>query len=190
MSSFFAFLEQKSPLASMNRSFVAIKTVALPFLFAALNLFAPSAAEAKNLSGVVTHVTDGDTLWVRTSARGEPRKVRMQGIDAPESCQAWGPQASQALKARALGQTVQLSHKGGRVNDDYGRLLARVNMGSEDLGQWMVANGHAWSYHYRRDAGPYVAEQNQAQASRRGLWSAGNAVEPRVFRKQHGSCKQ
>ena len=174
----------------MESWFVAMKIIAFLFLFIALGALAPGAAAAKNLSGVVTHVTDGDTLWVRTSARGEPRKVRMQGIDAPESCQAWGPQASQALKARALGQTVQLSHKGGRAKDDYGRLLARVNMGAEDLGQWMVANGHAWSYHYRRDAGPYAAEQNQAQASRRGLWGAGNVVEPRVFRKQHGSCRQ
>lgn len=141
-------------------------------------------AQARTYTGVVTHVTDGDTLWVRTSARGTPTKVRIQGMDAPESCQAWGPQASAALQARVLHQSVQLQSK---ARDDYGRLLARVNLGGEDVGRWMVANGHAWSYHYRHYAGPYAAEQAQAQAARRGLWAA-SATEPRVFRKQHGTC--
>ncbi len=164
----------------------AIHPIAAALL--AFSALLPQTASARNLSGVVTHVTDGDTLWVRTSAHGQPRKVRMQGMDAPESCQAWGPQATAALAGRALHQTVQLIHKGGRAKDEYGRLLARVTLGGQDLGQWMVQNGHAWSYHYRRDLGPYAAEQQQAQSARRGLWASA-AVEPRVFRKQHGSCK-
>ena len=141
-------------------------------------------AQARIYSGVVTHITDGDTLWVRTSVRGEPRKVRFKGIDAPESCQTWGPQASAALAARVRFKTVQLD---SRARDDYGRMLATVSLDGEDIGRWMVASGHAWSYHYRRSLGPYAAEQTQAQAAGRGLWSQ-SALEPRIFRKQHGAC--
>jgi micrococcal nuclease len=145
-----------------------------------------AGVQAKLLTGVVTHVSDGDTLWVRLTEGGEPVKVRFQGMDAPESCQDWGVQATQALKAKALRQAVVLNT---RARDDYGRLLARVRMDGEDLGAWMVAHGHAWSYHYRRDPGPYAMEERSARTARAGLWAAPSVVEPREFRKQHGSCK-
>ena len=144
------------------------------------------SAHAKLQTGVVTYVTDGDTLWVRLSEGGEPVKVRFQGIDAPESCQDWGAQSTQALKSKAMHQPVVLNT---RAVDQYGRLLARVRMDGEDLGAWMVARGHAWSYHYRRDPGPYAMEERSARTGRLGLWAAASAVEPREFRKQHGSCK-
>ena len=68
-----------------------------------------ASAHAKLLTGVVTFVSDGDTLWVRLSTGGEPVKVRFQGIDAPEICQDWGPQSTQALKAKAMRQPVVLN---------------------------------------------------------------------------------
>ena len=37
--------------------------------------------------GVVTHVSDGDTVWVQPLQGGEAYKVRLLGIDAPEICQ-------------------------------------------------------------------------------------------------------
>ncbi len=141
-------------------------------------------AVARSYDGVVTHVSDGDTLWVRIAQQAEPVKVRLQGMDAPESCQAWGHEAADALKARALHQTVQLQ---SRARDGYGRLVARVNLRGDDLGRWMVAQGHTWSYGYQSRPAPYAVEQMQAQAGRRGLWGQ-LAIEPRVFRKRHGSC--
>ena len=157
--------------------------IALTLAAFSLQVFT-TAAEARIYNGVVTHVTDGDTFWVRTSTHGEPRKVRFQGIDAPESCQAWGTQATAALTQRVQFKTVQLNT---RARDDYGRMLATVTLDGDDVGRWMVVNGHAWSYHYRRNLGPYAAEETQARATGRGLWSQA-AVEPREFRKQHGAC--
>ncbi len=144
------------------------------------------AAQAKLLTGVVTYVSDGDTLWVRLEGGGESVKVRFQGIDAPESCQAWGAQATQALAAKAMRKEVTLNT---RAHDDYGRLLARVSLGGEDLGEWMVSQGHAWSYHYRRSAGPYAQQEAAARVAKRGLWANTAAQEPREFRARHGSCK-
>jgi micrococcal nuclease len=154
--------------------------------FLLCTLLISSAATAKLLTGVVTHVTDGDTLWVRLTEGGEPVKVRFQGMDAPESCQDWGPQATQALKAKAARKEVVLNT---RARDDYGRMVARIRMDGDDLGAWMVAQGHAWSYHYRRDPGPYAMEEQAARHARRGLWAASSPTEPREFRKQHGSCE-
>jgi micrococcal nuclease len=149
-------------------------------------LLLSSAASAKLLTGVVSHVTDGDTLWVRLSGGGEPVKVRFQGIDAPETCQEWGRESHQALKAKAMNQPVVMNT---RAVDQYGRLLARIRMDGEDLGAWMVARGHAWSYHYRRDPGPYAMEERSARTAKRGLWAAASPTEPREFRKQHGECE-
>ncbi len=151
-----------------------------------LTLLLCAPAGAKLLTGTVTHVSDGDTLWVRLREGGEPVKVRFQGMDAPESCQDWGPQAMKALKAKALRKAVVLNT---RARDDYGRMLARVQMNGEDLGAWMVAQGHAWSYHYRRDPGPYAMEERSARSDKRGLWATSAPLEPREFRKQHGSCE-
>jgi micrococcal nuclease len=137
------------------------------------------------IKGEVTHVTDGDTLWVRLAAGDEPVKVRFQGIDAPEICQTGGEPSLAALKAKVLHQTVQLQTS---RHDDYGRMLARVHLNGDDVGAWMVQQGQAWSYRYRNSPGPYADEERTARAAKRGVWAMQGAVEPRVFRKQHGSC--
>jgi micrococcal nuclease len=139
---------------------------------------------AQALSGVVTRVADGDTLWVRPLG-GKPVKVRLQGIDAPERCQAWGEQARAALESRVLHRQVAVRT---RAYDDYQRAIAHVELNGEDVAAWMVREGHAWSYRYRRSPGPYAAQEQQARAARRGLF-AQPAVEPRMFRKTHGPCE-
>lgn len=142
-----------------------------------------SAAHA--LQGTVTRVSDGDTLWVRPSGGGRYVKVRVLGIDAPEICQPWGVESRRALELLALGKVVRLD---GRVRDDHGRRLARLLRGDDDLGARMVRDGHAWSYRWRRDPGPYRAEEQAAQAARRGLFADPRALRPREFRAAHGAC--
>lgn len=135
--------------------------------------------------GTVTHVSDGDTLWVRPQRGGAPRSVRIDGIDAPELCQGHGETARAALVARVLGQTVQVRV---RRRDDYGRALARVSLHGEDVGAWLVRQGHAWSYRYRAQAGPYAREEAQARAHHLGLFRQAHAEQPRDFRRRHGPC--
>jgi micrococcal nuclease len=142
------------------------------------------SASAQALSGVVTHVTDGDTLWVRPDDGGKAVKVRVQGIDAPERCQAWGPQAKAALAERVLHRQVQVAT---RAYDDYQRAVGSLELEGEDIAGWMVREGHAWSYRYRRSLGPYAAQEQEARAAQRGLFAA-PAIEPREFRKAHGPC--
>lgn len=137
--------------------------------------------------GLVSHVADGDTIRVRPLQGGKPVRVRINGIDAPEICQAGGPAARDALKRRVLGRQVVVI---GRSRDDYGRLLGQVVLDGDDVGAWMVVQGQAWSYRYRGAAGPYAVQQRRAQASRRGIFSDGHvsAIYPAVFRQQHGTC--
>ncbi len=139
-------------------------------------------------SGVVTYVVDGDTVRVRPPGGGKPVSIRLDGIDAPEICQAFGPASRDALMQRVLGKRVQVY---GKRHDDYGRLLARLELQGDDTGQWMVARGLAWSYRFRSSAGPYAAQQRRAKAAGLGVFSSTHGtppVYPAQFRRQHGSC--
>jgi endonuclease YncB( thermonuclease family) len=142
-------------------------------------------AQARSFQGEVTHVTDGDSIWVR-SARGAPRQLRIRGIDAPEICQAFGREAQAALQSRVLHREVSVKPAG---RDDYHRLLAQVSLRGDDVGAWMVGQGYAWAHRWHRKAsGPYAALEAQARNARRGLWSSAAPVDPRDFRRLHGSC--
>lgn len=178
--------------------------------------FAVGAAEkpmsSASWSGTVTHVTDGDTLWVRPASGGKPVRIRIDGVDAPEICQPYGIAARKALAARLVNQAVTVQ---STRRDNFGRLLAHVSTHSSvlkgvnarpgananangiakrnfkaagDVGEWLVREGHAWSYRYRRDSGPYAKQQAAAQAGRKGLFSSSRPQKPREFRKQHGEC--
>jgi micrococcal nuclease len=148
-------------------------------------LLAAWAWPAAAMVGVVTRVSDGDTLWVRPDSGGRPVKLRVHGIDAPERCQAWGPEAQQRLQALVLGREVRLVEG---VLDSHGRRLARLMLGREDIGRHLVLEGLAWSHRYRGWPGPYATEEAVARRERRGLFADPGAMPPREFRRTHGPC--
>lgn len=140
---------------------------------------------AEVFSGVVTHVSDGDTLWVKPLGEQQPRKLRLQGLDAPEMCQAGGVAAREALVQLVSNKSVQVSVS---YRDRYGRGLARLRVNSQDVGRLMVESGHAWSSRWHSSLGPYAKEEAQARAKQRGLFANLPAELPREFRQRHGSC--
>lgn len=148
-----------------------------------------AVAAGEAWTATVTYVVDGDTLRVRPLAGGKPLALRIEGIDAPEICQDGGVPSRDALRQFALGQRIVVH---GHREDTYGRLLAKVDIDGTDVGGWMVDRGWAWSYRFRRDPGPYLAQERQARAAGLGLFArrtGGSAQTPRDFRKQHGSCR-
>lgn len=129
------------------------------------------------ISGTAT-VIDGDSL------RLEGREIRLFGIDAPEygqTCErlgrevACGREAAAALRkllARAPATCV------GTGEDRYHRLLARCRVMGADIGARLVQDGFAVAY------GDYLAEEAEARADNRGLWS-GKFEIPREWRAKH-----
>ncbi len=112
--------------------------------------------------------------------------MRLDGLDAPERCQAGGAQARAALEARVLGRRVFVA---ARARDAYGRVIGTLRVDGEDIGAWLVEHGHAWSYRFRTHAGPYAAHEARARAARRGVFGQPGAMEPRRFRREHGPCE-
>jgi micrococcal nuclease len=154
-------------------------------LLAVLLALAP-ALHAATFRATVTHVTDGDSLWVRPVGGGGAIELRLLDLDAPEGCQSYGPQAKTALRARLLNENVRVRTRGV---DDYNRQLARVEHQGKDVGAWLVSQGYAWSLTFNGKPGPYDRIEAQARRERKGLWSLPGALEPRSFRKRFGRCQ-
>ena len=143
------------------------------------------AAPAQYLQARANNISDGDSLWIKTAA-GERLKIRISQIDAPEICQAWGQESKRALTQRLKGKQIQveLLHK-----DRYERWLARIRVGGHDVGAAMVAGGHAWAYSLGKyQNAVYYKQEEAAKAAKLGLWSLPAPVQPRVFRRERGSC--
>jgi endonuclease YncB( thermonuclease family) len=146
-------------------------------VFAAAVAFAWCAAA--DVTGVVTRVSDGDTLWVTDAARLR-HKVRMLDIDAPESSQPFGAESTAYLKSLVGGRKVRVAGDG---HDMYGRVLGVVWLDGEDVNLKMVREGMAWVYRHSANA-QYIAAQSSARAARRGLWAAPKPVRPSEWRKR------
>lgn len=174
----------------MLNSFEISRIFAIIFI-AFQAIFTPATAlnlTHKTWQGIVTYVTDGDTLRVRpmdSKNTSDSLRIRIDGIDAPESCQQYGKTSAAALKKLLLSKQVTITSK---RFDDYGRDVAKVVIDNVDVGGWMVKNGHAWSYHYRFSNGPYSTEESVAERSKLGLFADPAAVNPKIFRREHGSC--
>jgi endonuclease YncB( thermonuclease family) len=144
-----------------------------------------SSTKEKVYLAKVTRVFDGDTLWVRPLTGGRYRKLRLDGIDAPEICQSGGVASREALAAMVSAQDVRVEV---RRYDDYGRALVHLSVGGEDVSARLVSAGHAWSYRWRRSLGPYAQEEEVARKHRKGLFSDPAPELPRDFRRRHGPC--
>lgn len=162
--------------------------------FAALgaSLLALSATAADPDAGQpwlarVSYVVDGDSIWVRPDGGGARVKLRLEGIDAPEICQRYGPEARTALQALVLGQHVRVTVQ---ARDRYGRAIARVTRLDDqlDVAQSMVLQGWAWNETYRWHRGHYGPQEAAARDAGRGLFAEPRPEAPQDFRRRHGSC--
>ncbi|HPT58723.1 MAG TPA: thermonuclease family protein [Fervidobacterium sp.] len=141
-------------------------------------------------SGVtVTRVIDGDTIEVEM--RGETYKVRLIGINTPESTtriESYGKEASNFTKSQLLGKKVYLE-KDVSETDKYGRLLRYVwlkkpseptdsEIRTKMFNAILVLEGYAQAATYPPDVkyAEYFAKyEAEARESSRGLWALENS---------------
>ncbi len=144
-------------------------------LVAALCLGA--APKTKEFSGKVVGVSDGDTITVLV--KKTEKKVRMLGIDAPESTQAFGAVAKQYLSSIVFGKEVTVQWQ---ETDDYKRTLGFVYVNGQLVNKAMLDAGYAWHYkQYSKDPA-FAAAELSARAARRGLWADPNPIPPWDYR--------
>ncbi len=146
----------------------------------------------QTLPGRVVAIADGDTITILDSANTQHR-IRLQGIDAPESHQAFGEQSSQSLSGMIFGKDVSVTYQ---KIDQYGRLVGKIILDGKDINLEQVKAGMAWHYKFYEDEQSpedrelYAKAEAEARASRRGLWQDSNPIEPYQFRKQEKRERQ
>ena len=74
-------------------------------------LLAP-ALHAAEFRAKVTWVTDGDTIRVRPAGGHDTFPLRLLDLDAPDTCQDFGPEAREAMRQHLLGETVRVRTEG------------------------------------------------------------------------------
>lgn len=141
---------------------------------------------ADTLHGRVVGVADGDTVTV-LDATDIQWKIRLSGIDAPEKKQAFGNKSKEALSALVFNKQVAVEFN---KRDKYGRTVGKIMVDGIDANLEQIKAGMAWHYkQYEReqpeaDRITYAHAEEQAQATRRGLWADPDPIPPWDWRKQ------
>ncbi|MHB8121733.1 MAG: thermonuclease family protein [Desulfuromonadaceae bacterium] len=152
-----------------------------------LLFLAGSAHAGRTIEGMVRAVYDGDTVLLTT--REESRlKVRLYGIDAPETQKPDTPGQAYAAIAR---RTLMYKVMGRRVTaelvdiDKYKRAVAVIRYAGRDINREMVSEGMAWAYRQYLQgayASEYIGAENLARSRRAGIWREPNPQPPWEFR--------
>ena len=145
-----------------------------------LLLLATLTTQAATFTGKVVGVSDGDTITVLYQGNKQ-FKIRLLAIDTPESGQAYGDKAKQALSKKVFGQFVQVHWE---KQDMYKRVLGNITIGQRWINYEMVAEGWAWHYkQYDKDK-RFAEAEVKAKAARKGLWAGPNPVAPWDWRRE------
>jgi endonuclease YncB( thermonuclease family) len=147
----------------------------------------PAAVTAgtQTLTGRVVRIADGDTVTV-LDATNTQHRIRLQGIDAPESHQAFGTQSKKSLSDMIFDKDVTVIYD---KTDQYGRLVGKILLDGKDINLEQVKAGMAWHYkEYEREQSPedrelYARAEDEARSAHRGLWVDANPIEPGEFRR-------
>ncbi len=139
-----------------------------------------NSSDTGELNGLA-YVVDGDTIRLA----GE--KIRLNGIDAPESGQtcldghteayACGTEAEDYLKNLVGSQMLRCE---GKDKDKYDRLIATCYLQDLDINAEMVRSG--WAVAYRQYSMEYMPDEEKAKSARLGLWQ-GNFRMPWAWRQ-------
>ena len=150
---------------------------------------APGTAATSNYEARVLKIEDGDTVTVVSEA-GRRLKVRLLGIDAPETGQPFGAASRRVLSERLAGGRVRIEQSGV---DAYGRVLGRVLVpprdcqacaATVDVNLSQIESGMAWWYRqYARDQRSadrkrYESAEARARLAKTGLWADSTPVPP------------
>jgi endonuclease YncB( thermonuclease family) len=150
---------------------------AIAVMFGSLSL----PASAQTLAGQAS-VIDGDTIEIHGA------RIRLSGIDAPESSQLCRGDDSLQYLCGAKSANALSTFIGRKVvtceaqsSDRYGRTVATCSVEGADLADWLVRNGQAFDWP-KYSNGKYAKAQNDAEHGGKGMWS-GSYVLPWLYRQ-------
>lgn len=130
------------------------------------------------VAGGAAQMIDGDTISLPNQT------IRLACIDAPESNQPGGEEATLALRSILQSDfTVEMVDV-----DRYGRQIGLLTTESGSVQLQLVKTGHAWVYtpylnHCPALAPQLLEAQLRAQSQDLGLWADPNPINPADWRR-------
>lgn len=144
-----------------------------------------ASVSAEECKATIVKVIDGDTFMIRRKGSKTEEKLRLIGVDTPESVHAnkkkntkWGKKASQYSK-KLTGKTVRLEFDTQKT-DIYGRTLAYLYI--KEKGKYvmynkiLVSKGYARAVCYEPNhkyKKTFNKLQKTAKKKKLGFWKAG-----------------
>jgi micrococcal nuclease len=138
--------------------------------------------QAETITGKVVSVSDGDTITI--AGTWKQVKIRLFGIDTPETSQSYGQAAKNFTSAMIAGREVRVEPI---TTDRYGRTVGMVFVDDINLNEQIVAQGFGWMYRqYCKESYCYdwLKLEEAAKAARKGLWAEANPVPPWEYRQE------
>ena len=127
----------------------------------------------------VIGIKDGDTFELLID--NSTQVVRLAHIDCPEKKQPFGQKAKQLVSNLCFGKYVTLIHN--NKFDRNKRLIAEVFLqDGTNLNKELVKNGLAWHFKKYSKDNSYADLENEARASKVGLWADNNPIAPWTWR--------
>ncbi|KAK7300469.1 hypothetical protein RJT34_11313 [Clitoria ternatea] len=109
-------------------------------------------------------------------------RIRLRGIDAPESAMPYGKEAKMELTKIVQGKSLRVLVYG---EDRYGRYVGDIYCNGIFVQEMMLKKGLAWHYAAYDKRQELEIWEKQARAKRVGLWVSKNPEEPWEWRKKN-----
>lgn len=155
------------------------KFLFITFLLIASAKINAAITQGDTLKGKVIKIVDGDTFDLLTEGMITLR-IRMNGIDCPESKQANFKLSKEALGNYIFGKTVWIVIRG---KDRWNRSLADVYLGKKNINYEMVKNGFAWHFIKYSNDKELAGAEKIARKFKKGLWQTPNPIPPWLYRQ-------
>lgn len=140
--------------------------------------------------GRIVAVIDGDTITVEPIEGGQPVRVRLHGIDAPEKRQPGG-ESARGFVFDFLYKSVEVEEQ-KRSPDRYGRAVAIIHLSNGDtLQAALLRAGFAWVWpRYCENCQSWQELQDDARRAWRGLWLDPSPTAPWEWRQQKRDARE
>ena len=142
------------------------KIIILAILFVVSGTFYYQITGATITTEVIqaNRIIDGDTLETTSG-----QKIRMLGINTPESSMPFSEEATDFLTNSVKDKSIQIESYG---TDKYGRTLAYIFVDNKNINKELLVNGLATLYYYEHD--DHYSELKKAEEfarlNQKGLW--------------------
>lgn len=107
-------------------------------------------------------------------------RIRLRGIDAPESAMPYGKEAKEELRKLVEGKCLRVLVYG---EDRYNRCVGDLYCNGKFIQEAMLKKGFAWHYTAYDKRAELAKWENEARAKRIGLWASRNPEQPWEWRK-------